>query len=151
MSFFGDIFAGKSQQAAANYNAKILERNAKIDEQRAEQLMSVHNDYSLPKFDKTVEEIQGATKTSYLVRGAALEGTPLEMMYEQEIQLQTDRDIMNYNAENARDQANNEAIMARADADMQRWRGKVAKKASYYAAGASLLDTAMAGKTAGIY
>ena len=43
MSFFGDIFAGKSQQAAANYNAKILERNAKIDEQRAEQLMSVHN------------------------------------------------------------------------------------------------------------
>ena len=52
MSFFGDIFAGKSQQAAANYNAKILERNAKIDEQRAEQLMSVHNEYSLPKFEK---------------------------------------------------------------------------------------------------
>ena len=143
MSFFGDIYAGKAANAAANYNAKIQERNAAMKEQEAKQIMSVHNDYSLPRFDRTVEEIQGATKTSYLVRGAALEGTPLEMMYEQEIQLQTDRDIMDYNAENARDQANNEAIMARADADMQRWRGKVAKKASYYAAGQSLLGTGM--------
>ena len=53
MSFFGDIFAGKSQQAAANYNAKIQERNAQIKEQEAKQIMSVHNEYSLPKFDKT--------------------------------------------------------------------------------------------------
>ena len=69
MSFFGDIFAGKSQQAAANYNAKILERNAKIDEQRAEQIMSVHNDFNLPKFDKTVQEIQGQTKVSTTLMG----------------------------------------------------------------------------------
>ena len=34
----------------------------------------------------------------------------------------------------------NEAIQKRADANLQRWRGKVAKKASYYAAGSSLLD-----------
>ena len=47
---------------------------------------------------------------------------------------------MDYNAENARDTALNEAIQKRADADLSRWRGKVAKKASYYAAGASLLD-----------
>ena len=140
MSFFGDIFAGKSQQAAANYNAKILERNAKIDEQRAEQLMSVHNDYSLPKFDKTVEEIQGKTTVAYLSSGAALSGTVLDALYDQELELQRDRDNLQYNAENARDQAYNDAIQKRADADLARWRGKVAKKASYYAAGASLLD-----------
>lgn len=140
MSFFGDIFAGKSQQAAANYNAKILERNAKIDEQRAEQLMSVHNDYSLPKFDKTVEQIQGKTTVAYLSSGAAMSGTVLEALYDQELELQRDRDNLTYNAENARDQAYNDAIQKRADADLARWRGKVAKKASYYAAGASLLD-----------
>ena len=151
MSFFGYIYGGKAAMAAANYNAKIMERNAQMKEQEAKQIMSVHNEYSLPRFDRTVDEIQGATKTSYLVRGAALTGTPIEMLYEQELELQTDRDIMDYNAENARDQKNNEAIQARADADMARWRGKVAKKASYYAAGASLLDTAMMGKTAGIY
>ena len=56
------------------------------------------------------------------------------------LEFDRDRDIMNYNAENARDELYNEAIQKRADADLQRWRGKVAKKASYYAAGQSLLD-----------
>lgn len=140
MSFFGDIFAGKAQYEASNFNAKILDRNAKIDEQRAEQLMSVHNEYSLPKFDKTVEEIQGKTTVAYLSGGADMSGTVLEALYNQELELQRDRDNLTYNAENARDQAYNDAIQKRADADLARWRGKVAKKASYYAAGASLLD-----------
>ena len=141
MSFFGDIFAGKSQQAAANYNAKIQERNAQIKEQEAKQIMSVHNEYSLPKFDKTVEQIQGKTRVAYLSSGATQSGTVLDALYEQELELQTDRDIMDFNAENARDTAENEAIQMRADADLSRWRGKVAKKASYYAAGQSLLST----------
>ena len=141
MSFFGDIFAGKSQQAAANYNAKIQERNAQIKEQEAKQIMSVHNEYSLPKFDKTVEQIQGKTRVAYLSSGATQSGTVLDALYEQELELQTDRDIMDFNAENARDTAENEAIQLRADADLSRWRGKVAKKASYYAAGQSLLST----------
>ena len=142
MSFFGDIFAGKSQQAAANYNAKIQERNAQIKEQEAKQIMSVHNEYSLPKFDKTVEQIQGKTRVAYLSSGATQSGTVLDALYEQELELQTDRDIMDFNAENAKDTAENEAIQMRADADLSRWRGKVAKKASYYAAGQSLLSTA---------
>ena len=140
MSFFGDIFAGKSAQAASEFNAKILERNAKIDDQRAEQLMSVHNEYSLPKFDKTVEQIQGKTTVAYLSSGATMSGTVVEALYDQELELQRDRDILNYNAENARDAAYNEAIQKRADADLARWRGEVAKEASYYAAGNSLLD-----------
>ena len=142
MSFFGDIFGGKAAQAAANYNAKIMERNAKIKAQEAEQIMSVHNNYSLPRFDKTIEEIQGQTRVAYLSSGATMSGTALEAMYANELNLQTDRDILTYNAENARDQKENEAIQMRADADLSRWRGKVAKKASYYAAGQSLLSTA---------
>ena len=62
MSFFGDIFAGKSQNAAMQYQARIDERNAKIKDQEAKQIMSIHNEYSLPKFDKTVEQIQGKTR-----------------------------------------------------------------------------------------
>tara|TARA_R110002012_G_scaffold15605_1_gene61814 strand:- start:8 stop:451 length:444 start_codon:yes stop_codon:yes gene_type:complete len=142
MSFFGDIFAGKSQQAAANYNARIEERNAKIKDQEAKQIMSIHNEYSVPKFDKTVEQIQGKTRVAYLSSGATQSGTVLDALYEQELELQTDKDIMQFNAENARDTAENEAIQMRADAALSRWRGKVAKKASYYAAGASLLSTA---------
>ena len=103
--------------------------------------MSVHNEYNLPRFDRTVEEIQGATTTSYATSGVELSGTVAQALYEQELQLQTDRDIMNFNAENARDTAENEAIMLQAEADLQRYRGKVAKKASYFAAGQSLLST----------
>ena len=117
-----------------------MERNAKIKEQEAEQIMSVHNNYSLPRFDKTIEEIQGQTRVAYLSSGATLSGTALEALYTNELNLQTDRDILTYNAENARDQKENEAIQMRADADLARWRGKVAKKASYYAAGQSLLS-----------
>jgi len=142
MSFFGDIFSGKAAQAAANYNAKIMERNALMKEQEAKQIMSVHNNYSLPKFDRTVEQIQGQTTVAYLSSGVTYSGTVIDALYAQELELQTDRDIMTYNAENARDTKENEAIQLRADADLSRWRGKVAKKASYYAAGQSLLTTA---------
>ena len=142
MSFFGDVFGGKTAMQAANYNAKIRERNAKIKDQEAEQIMSVHNNYNLPKFDRTVEQIQGQTTVAYLSSGVTYSGTVIDALYAQELELQTDRDIMIYNAENARDQKENEAIQLRADADLSRWRGKVAKKASYYAAGQSLLTTA---------
>ena len=140
MSFFGDIFGGKAAMQAANYNAKIMERNAKIKKQEAEQIMSVHNNYSLPRFDKSVEQIQGQTTVAYLSSGAAYSGTVIEALYNNELELQRDKDIMLYNAENARDKKENEAIQMRADADLARWRGKVAKKASYYAAGQSLLS-----------
>ena len=103
--------------------------------------MSVHNNYSLPKFDRTVEQIQGETTVAYLSSGAAYSGTVIEALYNNELELQRDKDIMLYNAENARDKKENEAIQMRADADLARWRGKVAKKASYYAAGQSLLTT----------
>jgi len=150
MSFFGDLFAGKAAQEAANYNAKIIETNKKAKLAEANRIMSVHNDYNLPKFDKTVEEIQGTTKVSYLKSGVVLEGTPIEALYQNALELETDRDIMQYNAENARDTAINESIMMQAEADLSRWRGKVAKKASYYAAGQSLLSNASMAKTAGI-
>ena len=141
MSFFGDIFAGNAAMAAANYNASIIERNLLIKKQEGEQIMSVHNNYNLPKFDRTIEQIQSTTQVHYLKGGVTLQGTPDEVLYEQELELQTDRDVMTYNAENARDQKNNEAIMMQAEADMQRWRGKVAKKRSYFEAGQSLLET----------
>ena len=139
MSFFGDIFSGKAAQAGAEFNAGVLERNAKMDEQRAEQIMSVHNNYSLPRFDKSVEQIQGKTTVAYMSSGVTYSGSVVEALYDQALELETDRDIMTYNAENARDTALNEAIQKRADADLAKWRGKVAKKASYYAAGQSLL------------
>jgi len=142
MSFLGDIFAGKAEQKAANFNAKIIEDNKKIKLGEAKQIMSVHNNFNLPRFDKTVEEIQGAATVNYASSGVALSGTVVDVLYAQELELQTDRDVMTFNAENARDRSENEAIMMQADADLQRFRGKVAKKRSYYNAASSLLGDA---------
>tara|TARA_R100001143_G_scaffold53583_1_gene49116 strand:+ start:718 stop:1158 length:441 start_codon:yes stop_codon:yes gene_type:complete len=141
MSFFGALAAGKAAQRTAEYNARIAENNKKIKDMEAKQIMSVHNDFNLPKFDRTVQEIQGQTKVSYLTSGAALEGTPVEALYANALELETDRDIMQFNAENARDTKINEGIMLQAEADLERFRGRVARKASYYSAGQSLLTT----------
>ena len=142
MSFLGDIFAGKAEQKAANFNAKIIEDNKKIKLGEAKQIMSVHNDFNLPRFDKTVEEIQGAATVNYASSGVALSGTVVDVLYAQELELQTDRDVMTFNAENARDRSENEAIMMQAEADLQKFRGKIAKKRSYYNAASSLLGDA---------
>ena len=84
MSFFGDIYAGKAEQRAAETNAKIIENNKQIKLQEAKQIMSVHNEFNLPQFDKTVEEIQGAATTDYATSGVELSGTPVEVLYENE-------------------------------------------------------------------
>ena len=62
-------------------------------------------------------------------------------MYENQLELDRDRDMLKYNAENAVDRADNDAIQTQEL--RQIWKDlevKVAKKASYYAAGQSLLN-----------
>ena len=81
-------------------------------------------------------------KTYYATSGAELSGSPIEVLFENSLNMERDRDMLKYNAETARDQKYNDAINARAEASMERFRGKVAKRASYYAAGQSLLSTA---------
>ena len=50
--------------------------------------------------------------------------------------------MMQYNAEIQREAGLNQAIMQRAEANVERFRGKVAKKASYFQAVGSLLSDA---------
>jgi len=151
MSFFGDIYAGKAAQAGANYNAALLNRDAKIKEQEADQAYKVYTGYDLPAFNKNAERLEGEIITSYATSGVAYSGSVLEVMMDNELNMERDRDMMKYNAEVARDQKYNDAINKRAEASMERWRGKVAKKASYYAAGQSLLDLGTSTKSAGMW
>ena len=37
-------------------------------------MTGANNSYTLPKFDKTVNEIQGATRVAYLASGAEISG-----------------------------------------------------------------------------
>jgi len=140
MSFFGDLIAGQGAAKASNYNASLLERDAKVQEQNAEQGYKVFQQYDLPRFDYYAEKQQGAIEVSQAGSGVEIgTGSAYQIALENQIMIDTDRDMMQYNAEIARDQKLNAAIMQRAEANVERFRGKVAKKASYFQAVGSLL------------
>ena len=142
MSFFGDLMAGDAAQKASNYNAKLLERDAQVKDQEAKQGYAVYTDYDLPRFNDNAEKLEGEIITSYATSGAELSGTFLEVALDNQLNLERDRDMLKYNAETVRDQKFNDAINLRAEASIEKFRGKVARKASYYAAGQSLLNQA---------
>ena len=140
MSFFGALVGGKAAQQAANYNAALLERDAQIKEQEAKQGYEVYTNYSLPAFNASADKLTGQITTNYASSGVTYSGSVLEVLLENELNLERDRDMMKYNAEVAMDQKYNEAINQRAEASIERYRGKIAKKVSYYQAGQSLLN-----------
>jgi len=140
MSAFGDLLAGEAAQRAANYNAALMDRDAKVQEQEAEQGYKIFQQYDLPRFDYYASKQTGALNVA--LAGAGVErgmGTAYELALENEIMIQTDRDMLKYNAEVAKDRQYNEAIMTRAAAQAERYRGRVAKRASYFQAASSLL------------
>jgi hypothetical protein len=142
MSFFGDLMAGRAAQQAANFNADLDERDAQIKEQEAKAGYAVYTKFDLPRFNDNADKLTGQIKTTYATSGAELSGTPLDVLFENELNLERDRDMMQYNAEVAKDQKYNDAINMRAEANIERFRGAVARKVSYYQAGQSLLTTA---------
>jgi len=141
MSFFGALIGGKATQAAANYNAALMERDAQIKEQEAKAGYAVYTKFDLPRFNDNADKLRSQIVTDYATSGVTYSGSVLETLMENELNLERDRDMMKYNAEVARDQKYNEAINQRAEANIERYRGKVAKKVSYYQAGQSLLNT----------
>lgn len=139
MSAFGDLLAGQAAQRAANYNASLMERDAKVQEQYAENTYKVFQNYDLPRFDYYAAKQKGALDVSIAGAGVEYSGSAYQLALENQIMIDTDRDMMTYNAEVARDQAMNDAIMTRASAQVERYRGRVAKTASYFQAASSLL------------
>lgn len=141
MSFFGSLIGGKAAEGAANFNAGLLENDAKIKEQEAKAGYAVYTKFDLPRFNDNADRMRGEINTMYATSGVESSGTVLEVLFENELNLQRDRDMMLFNAEVARDQKYNEAINLRAEANIERYRGKVARKVSYFQAGQSLLST----------
>jgi len=142
MSFFGDLLAGDAAAKASNYNANLIDRDAKLTQRKAEQGYKVFEQYDLPRFDYFAEKQKGALQTSFSGAGVEFSGSAYSLALENQIMIDTDRDMMQYNAEIARDQGINDSIMKRAEANVERYRGRVAKTASYFKAASSLLTDA---------
>jgi len=140
MSFVGDLLGGQAARKAADYNANLIERDAKLKEQEGDQAWKVYEQFDLPRFNDAAEASTGAARASTAARGVDVgSGSAYEIVLENEINLERDRTMMKFNAQNAKDRKYNEATNARAEAAIQRYRGQVAQTASYFNAASSLL------------
>jgi len=139
MSFVGDLITGQSQKKIANANAALIERDAVVLEQKAKQGYKVYEKFDLPQIYSLETKSVGDIRTGYAVRGVTEEGTGLRVFMDNALNFARDRDMLEYNALVKKEQLENAAVMKRAEARVERYRGQVAETVSYFKAGASLL------------
>jgi len=139
MSFVGDLITGQSQKKIANANAALMERDAVVLEQRAQQGYKVYEKFDLPQIYALETKSTGDIRTGYAVRGVTEEGTGLRVFMDNALNFARDRDMLEYNALVKKEQLENAAVMKRAEARVEIYRGRVAETVSYFKAGSSLL------------
>jgi hypothetical protein len=141
MSFIGDIVGGNGAKKAADYNAQLIDRNAKIKDQEAQQGYQVFADYDLKKFDNMAANVDATVRASFGARGVEMTGTAYDVLLENKLNLDRDRNMMFYNAEVKKDRTLNDAINMRAEAAMQRYKGAVAQSVGMWNAFGDLIKT----------
>ena len=139
MSWVGDLVTGSSQNKIAKANAALMERDAVVLEQRAQQGYKVYEKFDLPQIYALETKSTGDIRTGYAVRGVTEEGTGYRVLMDNALNFERDRDMLKYNALVKKEQLENEAVMKRAEARVERYRGQVAQTVSYFKAGQSLL------------
>lgn len=126
VSAYGQYQAGSAEQSAANYNARVLERQAQTREQK-----------SLFEQQRQAEAASRQSSTMRAGFGSAgvisSEGTPLLIQAEQAHQSELENLMIGY-------QGMNEGQYLRSQAQQQRYAGKIAKQAGTISAGATLLQ-----------
>ena len=146
MSFVGDLITGQSQKKIANANAALLERDAVVTRQRAEQGYKVYEKFDLPQIYALETKSVGDIRTGYAIRGVTEEGTGYRVLMDNALNFERDRDMLEYNALVKKEQGENEAVMKEAEARVERYRGRVAETISYFKAGSSLLGDVRTGQ-----
>lgn len=146
MSFVGDLITGQSQKKIANANAALLERDAIVTRQRAEQGYKVYEKFDLPQIYALETKSVGDIRTGYAIRGVTEEGTGYRVLMDNALNFARDRDMLEYNALVKKEQLENSAVMKEAEARVERYRGRVAETISYFKAGSSLLGDVRTGQ-----
>jgi hypothetical protein len=98
MSFVGDLITGQSQKKIAQANASLLERDAVIKEQQAQQGYKVYEKFDLPQIYALETKSTGDIRTGYAIRGVTEEGTGYRVLMDNALNFARDRDMLKYNA-----------------------------------------------------
>jgi hypothetical protein len=137
---YGQYQAGKAQEAAYEYNAKVQEQNAKVAQDKAA--------YEADKQAQRVRRLNATQRAAYAASGINLSGSALDLMEDSTTQGEMDRLAILYGG-------NVEAANARNEATLARFQGKSAAAAGQSAAFGTLLGGAssvgMAGMRMGVW
>lgn len=127
MSAVGAISQGQAQQNMANYNAAVAEREAEQAKRAAAFEESANRDQAA--------RLKGLQRAAFAKSGVSQTGTPLLVEADTEMQAEQDALAIRYSGSIAE-------ARAKSRASLERQRGKAAKQAGYFGAGASLLNGA---------
>lgn len=136
----GQVAQGNTQQAAYNFNADINERNAKVAEQQADQLVR-REEQKIVDFQKDFRKFSDAQSQAFRYNGwIASEGTPLKVALASAQEAEEEIATRRYNAKVSADQLEENATQERMQADLNRMYGTQARRAGRINAGTSLLS-----------
>ena len=142
ISAIDSIQAGKGAKAGADYNASIMERNAKVATKEAEQIGRIAGFQALEQeeqFKQLTDKIQmGYGKNGWM----AATGTPLKRQMRNIIQFQQDMEIAKYNTKVKQNEKKEVATNMRLQAELKRYEGRARAKAGRMQAFGTLLSGA---------
>ena len=142
MAYKGAKKAGKAEQQAQEFNAKVAERNAKVSRLAKEQVKK-QTELDILDFKKDFQRFQRVTAQMYRVNGFVAEsGTPLQLMLDNAYEAEKEMATIRHNSRIEEQRLEEQAIQGGMQADMNRAYGRSARTAGNYQAYGSLLSGA---------
>ena len=130
VSAVGAISAGNAADESAKYNAKILNQNAEVERAQS----SVREDAQRRKS----RQVLGAQRAAFAQAGTGSGGSALDVMNQSSRDAELDALTMRY-------EGDLRARGLKAQAEGEKYQGRMAKKASYFKATGSLIGGAAKG------
>jgi ABC-type phosphate transport system auxiliary subunit len=134
------VLAATQASAIGKFNQAVLNRNAQVAEQEADQARKLGY-YNIQKFNQQFEKLQSKTKVGLLKSGVELSGTALKILQSNAEQAELNRDVIEYNSNVAAARKLEEANFARITGNLRRMEGRLAALGYISQAGTSLMST----------
>tara|TARA_R100000951_G_scaffold106025_1_gene100203 strand:+ start:1733 stop:2221 length:489 start_codon:yes stop_codon:yes gene_type:complete len=142
LSAFGTIKGGKGAKAAADYNASIMERNAKVAEKEAEQIGRVAG-WDIQENEKEFQILNDRSVMAFGKNGWMTgTGTPLKKAMANVVEFQKDMEVARYNTKVRQNEKIESATNMKLQAELKRYEGRAQLKAARTKAFGTLLSGA---------
>jgi hypothetical protein len=134
----GAIQSANAQAAAAEYNAKIQERNSIIADQNRQQAVQTAEIAAVDK-RRDSRRILASMRAAYGTSGLDLAGSPLDVLEDTAVEQELDVQRIRYEGRLRSREGAIQMLGLREDATLSRMEGKAAKTAGYIGAAGQLV------------